>query len=226
MGLKLNQKKIQLTLRKIKDAQLRQIKDSLKLNDWSDLYNLKDVNEAYAYLLNTLKSVIDNIAPEKQIIITKSRLLREPWVTTGLLKSSSTLDKLYKRSMNKHKDHPFYVKFKKYRNTYNCLKRTMKQKYYHDLLTKYKRDCRQKWGVLIKSLVAKHNDKSNVCNSFLIDGQEISNPRRTFLRIVVRILPRSSSRSLVFRFDGLLCKCICLCLFGIVVYLFAHIHRV
>ena len=131
--IKSKQKKIQLTLRKIKDAQLRQITDSLKQNDWSDLYNLKDVNEAYAYFLNTLKSVIDNIAPEKQITITKSRLIREPWVTTGLLKSSSTLDKLYKRSMNKHKDHPFYVKFKKYRNTYNCLKRTMKQKYYHEL---------------------------------------------------------------------------------------------
>ena len=173
--IKSKQKKIQLTLRKIKDAQLRQIKDSLKLNDWSDLYNLKDVNEAYTYFVNTLKSVIDNIAPEKQITITKSRLIREPWVTTGLLKSSSTLDKLYKRSMNKHRDHPFYAKFKKYRNTYNCLKRTMKQKYYHDLLTKYKRDCRKTWGVL-KSLVAKHNDKSNVCNSFLIDGQEISNP--------------------------------------------------
>ena len=50
--------------------------------------------------------------------------------------------------------------------------------------------------------------------------------RRTFLLIVARILPRSSSRSLAFRFDGLLCECICLCLFGIVVYLFAHIHRV
>ena len=53
--IKSKQQKIQLTLRKIKDAQLRQIKDSLKLNDWSDLYNLKDVNEAYTYFLNTLK---------------------------------------------------------------------------------------------------------------------------------------------------------------------------
>ena len=42
--IKSKPKKIQLTLRKIKDAQFRQIKDSLKLNDWSDLYNLKDVN--------------------------------------------------------------------------------------------------------------------------------------------------------------------------------------
>ena len=60
----------------------------------------------------------------------------------------------------------------------------------------------------------------------LSDNMRCKGHRRTFLRIVARILPRSSSRSLVFRFDGLLCECICLCLFVIVVYLFAHIHQV
>ena len=49
--------------------------------------------------------------------------------------------------------------------------------------------------------------------------------RRTFLRIVARILPRSSSRSVAFRCVGSLCECICSCLFCIVVYLFAHIHQ-
>ena len=61
---------------------------------------------------------------------------------------------------------------------------------------------------IIKSLIVKV--------TMISDGS-----RRTFLRIVARILPRLSSQSLAFRFMSSLCECICLCL---LVLLFACLH--
>ena len=52
-----------------------------------------------------------------------------------------------------------------------------------------------------------------------------STDRRMFPRIVARILPRSSSRSLAFRVAGSLCECICLCLFVLLLTCFHTIPR-
>ena len=91
------------------------------------------------------------------------------------MKSSNNLDKLYKKCINKSNEHPSRNKFKKHRNLFNTLKRIMKQNYYRDLFDKYKYDIRKTWGI-IRTIINKNNDKSNIADSFHINNKEINNP--------------------------------------------------
>ena len=59
-------------------------------------------------------------------------------MTTGLLKSSKTLDRLYKNALNKSKTDIIYEKYKRYRNMFNKLKRNSKQQYYYNIFNDYK----------------------------------------------------------------------------------------
>ena len=96
-------------------------------------------------------------------------------MTRGLLTSSKTLDKLYKKKMRKDKTHITYTKYKQYRYMFNRLKRITKQKYYFDLLNNYQHDTRKTWGVL-KSLIGKQNDKSGITEFFKIGKENVTNP--------------------------------------------------
>ena len=102
-------------------------------------------------------------------------MIREPWMTVGLLKSSSTLDKLFRRSSGRPTGHPTQIKHKQYINMFNHLKRNMKQNYYRDLLNKYKTDIRKTWSIM-KTIISKNNDKSNICYTFNIENTDVMDP--------------------------------------------------
>ena len=58
---------------------------------------------------------------------------------------------------------------------FNHLKRNMKQNYYHDLLNKYKTDIRKTWSIM-KTIISKNNDKSNICYTFNIENTDVTDP--------------------------------------------------
>jgi hypothetical protein len=76
------------------------------------------VDQGYDLLMNTLTDALNQYAPEKEIQISRRSVIREPWVTSGLLKSSRTRDKVYKHCLNKGKDDLCNEKFTTYRNIY------------------------------------------------------------------------------------------------------------
>ena len=47
---------------------------------------------------------------------TTPRIIREPWLTKGHMKSSSKLDKLYKNHLKHPKNSSVQITFKSYRN--------------------------------------------------------------------------------------------------------------
>ncbi len=61
-------------------------------------------------------------APEKEITIIPKNIIRTPWVTSGLLKSNKTLDRLYIKQKNKHPEHPSKTKYKLYKRNYDKVK--------------------------------------------------------------------------------------------------------
>ena len=96
-------------------------------------------------------------------------VLRQPWMTTGLLKSSKTRDILFRKCIGKPKQSQSYTNFIRYRNNFNRIKRVCKQNYYASELYKYKYNIQKTWNIL-KTLIGKNNNKSGISDTFKIDN--------------------------------------------------------
>ena len=115
-------------------------------------------------------------APEKTIQISYKNILRQPWMTSALLKSSRTKNILFKKCLGKSKESLMYRNFIVYRNIYNRLKRISKQNYYTSELAKYKHNTKKTWGIL-NTLIGKNNKAHGISESFKINDN-ISNDKK------------------------------------------------
>lgn len=86
-------------------------------------------------------------------------------MTPGLLKSSNTCNKLYKKAMGKDPTDVTYIRYKEFRNNYNHLKRYARKKYYIDQINTYRTDSSKLWKIM-KEVIGKRNDKSLLSDTF------------------------------------------------------------
>ena len=118
------------------------INNDLNNIDWAIIDNL-DIDDAYNLMVSKILNALNSHAPEKTIKISYKNILRQPWMTSALLKSSRTKNILFKKCLGKSKESLMYRNFIAYRNTYNRLKRISKQNYYTSELAKYKHNTKK-----------------------------------------------------------------------------------
>lgn len=157
-----------LTKREINSQTLESISKHIENINWRTLEDM-NTNEAYDHFSEKIKDVINHYAPEKTIKISAKSIIRDPWMTKGLITSSKKLNKLYKKSIGHNKQHPHYMKYIKFRNSYNTLKRLTKQNYYNELFSKFSQDSRKTWSV-INTLIGRNNNKTSISDSFKINN--------------------------------------------------------
>ena len=174
----LNTKKepLEFEHRKLNDKAIENINNHLSRGDWTILDNM-DPDEGYNLLTSTITDALDLFAPVKTVIIPAKYVISEPWMTKGLIKSSRTCDKMYSKVIGLDRTSDKYVKYKKFRNLYNSLKRKAKITYYKDEIDKYYNDSRNLWKTLY-CLIGKKTDKSSLPDAFNVDGTLISDPKR------------------------------------------------
>ena len=114
--------------------------------------------------------------PQKTISINNKNLIRQPWISRGIINSVKTRDKLFKKCMGKPRDSTEYQKYLTYRNILNSTKRKSKQTYYGKLLTEYRKDIRKTWQVL-NTKINRTNDKSNIADNFIIENTATNDPQ-------------------------------------------------
>jgi len=100
-------------------------------------------------------------APEKEITIKKKNIIREEWMTTGLMKSARTRDILHKKALKNKTTGTHWTKFIEFRNHFNRIKRIAKESYYKQLLEQYRNNIRKTWGV-INTPIGKTRDKTGI----------------------------------------------------------------
>ena len=152
-----------------------QIKANLDGTDWTYLNDV-GIDQAYVSFSYKLKETLDNFAPEKCVTIPNKRIIRDPWVTVGILKSSKNLDKLFRAKLNQPVGHASHAKYTQYRNLFNKIKRISKQTYYDELLQTYKGDIKNTWKS-IRTLIGRSNDKTTISNTFQVNDSTISDPK-------------------------------------------------
>ncbi len=72
--------------------------------------------------------------------------------------------------------HPSHVQYETYKNVFNNTKKQAKEQYYKDTLHPYKSDIKNSWKIL-KPLLGKHTNKSDICKTFFVDGMNTSDPK-------------------------------------------------
>ena len=103
------------------------------------LMNVLSISKIIYYRLT-----INQHAPFKRVSKRQAKLKRKPWITTGILKSISVKNKLYKRFL-KSKDKFWYQRYKYYRETLNHLIRKSKRMFYKDYFDDCKNDIKNVW---------------------------------------------------------------------------------
>lgn len=162
-----------ITYRPMDDVIINLIHLHLINTNWEIMDDM-NTDQATEYVTAKITDTLNLCAPEKTIKLSYKKKLRQPWMTTGLLKSSKTKDKLFKNFLRKPKDTCILNKYTHYRNRYNKLKRISKQNYYAAQLNKYKCDSKNTWSVL-NNLIGKHNNKSTMSDRFEIDNKKLIN---------------------------------------------------
>ena len=129
----------------------------------------------YNYFIDILSQVIDIFAPEKEVINHQKHIIREPWTSSGLLKSSQTKDKLHRKYILNDNSEVTHAKFIKYRNQFHKIKRIAKETYYRTLLERYKNDIRKTWGV-VNILIGRTRNTNTIADKFIIDDNDVTDP--------------------------------------------------
>ena len=167
-------KKTSHTYRPITIEKINTLKERLVNIDWTHLEN-KSAESGYTSFSNTLQETIDSYVPVKTTLSSAKAIKHEPWLTKGILKSSKTLKKLYRKKLKNPNSLSIQFKYKSYRNLLNKIKRKAKQSYLGSQLQLYKNNIRETWKILNNS-IGKLNDKSNIIDKITVNQEEIYDP--------------------------------------------------
>ena len=128
----------------------------------------KPLDDAFVSKLNDLMELC---MPVKKVVIQPQHIIRDPWMTKGLIISSKINSKLYRKCHNKEHHHPDYICYIKYRNLFNRLKCKAKIIYYEN-----KFDIKGTWKTL-RAIIGNQNDKTTIIQNFKIDNETVSDSK-------------------------------------------------
>ena len=128
--------KEQITERLINNKTKGKFKNVLKEMTWDDLISSKQTDSVYEAFLNKFTSLYDKMF-EKFAVTVKSKTLKNPWITKGILKSSKTKQRLYDKFL-KSKTYEHEIVLKTYRKLFKSIKQRAKSQYYSKMILHYK----------------------------------------------------------------------------------------
>ena len=151
-------RKSTFSFRKIDNVSTDYIKRLLQDTDWWTMHSLC-VDEQSEFLSSKIQEYIDLCVPLKTVTIGHRYVIREKWMTKGLLKSSLNLNKLRSKISKNNKKNSI-IEYKMYRHLYNRLIRIAKEAYYSEQIEQHRGNISKTWKILNK-LLGKNHDKSN-----------------------------------------------------------------
>ena len=130
-----------------------------------DVISSKQPDSAYEAFLNKFTSLYDKIF-EKFAVMVKSKTLKKPLITKGILKSSKTKQRLYDKFL-KSKTYEHEISYKNYRKLFESIKQRAKSQYYSKMILHYKGNIKKTWQI-IKEVMGKGKLANNSLPKHLI----------------------------------------------------------
>lgn len=127
---------------------IHQLRQDLEIEDWSEIYDKTDPQEAYNYFYNKLFKLYEKNIPLMKNKNKNNAINRKiPWVTKGILKSRKTKNKLYKKFIKNPNEGNESI-YKTYRNKFNKIKNAAKKYYYNKEFNEHKGNLRYSWKLI------------------------------------------------------------------------------
>jgi len=123
---------------------LEKLQCSLKNQDWSDVLNNGDANEAYNVFHTTFMNCFNLCIP---IVTNVYRGNHKPWVTPALLNSIKRKNKLYKQFC-KNRCTVTESRYKSYKNKLTMLLRKAEKTYVTKYINKHKTEAKKLWSLI------------------------------------------------------------------------------
>lgn len=134
-----------------------------KLNEitWDfNLLNSKDVDISLEYFLNVLQENIEFCTVVKKKII--KQVKRKPWVTTGLMNSIDTRNRLYKALKHNPNNVEIKAKYLLYKKLVPILIKKLKNNYYDNKILDSKNNVKQLWNTTNEFLNIKRINNNEI----------------------------------------------------------------
>ena len=132
-------------IRSLKNYTTESFNEKLSSINWSDVYNATDVNESWCNFKSLLRSVINDVAPIKQVRL-KQRT--EPWMSSDILAQIRQRDQLlYKFNKDKSKTQ-VYDEYCKLRNKTQRDIRRAKSEHFMNCIDDNKNNSKKLWQTL------------------------------------------------------------------------------
>ena len=87
------------TQRKIGPHQIQKITDALITTQWNNVFLYRDIDRSYNQFLAHFTNILNLYAPLTKTKIPYKSIMRESWMTKGLIKSSRKKEQLYKKTI-------------------------------------------------------------------------------------------------------------------------------
>ena len=127
---------ITFNVKKFDQKHVSALQEELR-QDWQILEMTEDANDAYQLFHSRLENVINKFTEEKTVKISYKKIVKEPWLTKGIIKANRKQTKLYKEWLI-NKNAIAHDRYKHYRDALLKIKRRQKVEYYNSQCDRYK----------------------------------------------------------------------------------------
>jgi len=160
---------------------------------WSDVLQVDCPNNILCLINDKIFDMYNTCFPltTRKVRIYKTKL--RPWMTSALLKSCKTKNKLYKIYL-RHKTEESLFNYKKYKNKLTLLLRNSERLYYASMFELHNNNLRKTWK-LIKQVMG-HSNSHQTSVPLSVDNQLTSDPSliaREFNKFFVGIGPNMAT---------------------------------
>ena len=157
-----------ITCRNFSNYDQHALCNELQYHDWKPLYNTNNVNNAWNYFKNVLKTAFDDHAP---YIKKKIKGKPCPWLTSAIKSSMNERDNLLRISRRQNTEKK-WIAYKRSRNHCTNLIRIAKENYWKEVLKENANNPKSFWKS-VKSIVSIKPSKGNSISSPFIEDKSV-----------------------------------------------------
>ena len=152
------QSNVPIKTRNISFENIRKFKNELKDIDWTQIYEIDDVNDCYNKFMYIFHALYDKCFPEKVVKPDPKCKFKKPWLTRGLFRSIRKKQRLYK-SYLKTPSENHKKKYKQYKNKLTKLLHAAKKDYYTTIFIRIKGNSKKMWNKINDVIGKRKNTK-------------------------------------------------------------------
>ena len=160
-----------ITTRALNTKKLEEINTRITNIDWNIELDVPDVNIQYNKFQNKILEILDDVSPYHTVRIPHNKILKDPWITNGLMKCLKKQKQLYRHTLKGSSTESDIIRYRTYRNKLKSIVRRNKEVYFKDKCSEYRKNTSRLWK-MINKLLNKSNDKTNIIDYLKVDNQD------------------------------------------------------